>query len=455
MIQLFNRLALCLYKKACIHRLPIWNNRQVEADLEKLYPGQRKEQLLTEYYVNKLAKSLMICAVGVFFGVALGLRGMGDSLLNDSGGIVRGTYEEGIKEVRVETSLGETQQSFVVEVSPKLFSEEELAALRKSFGEQLPKLIVGDNASLNAVTEDLILLEIYEGYPFAVDWESDCADVLRSDGVVEEVEEARDVVLKATICYEEKEWEECLNVRVVPPTFSEEERIHRELEELLFASEQETRYAEEWLLPTAWEGQELVWQQEKENTGMLMGVGGVVVALLVYLLADKDLHDEVEKRRQQMKKSYPDVIHKLVLYLGAGMTIRSTFQRIAQEYEKTKSADGEKKMEKNPIYEEFLHTCRELKAGVSEGAAYEHFGKRTGLQEYIRLSTLLSQNLKKGNSTLMQRLREEAVKASAERIQYGKRLGEEAVTKLLLPMVMMLLVVMLMIMVPAFSTVGT
>ena len=44
---------------------------------------------------------------------------------------------------------------------------------------------------------------------------------------------------------------------------------------------------------------------------------------------------------------------------------------------------------------------------------------------------------------------------SAEsRIQSGKRLGEEAGTKLLIPMVMMLAIVMLIIMVPAFSMMG-
>ena len=81
-----------------------------------------------------------------------------------------------------------------------------------------------------------------------------------------------------------------------------------------------------------------------------------------------------------------------------------------------------------------LYTCRELQGGVSEGAAYEHFGKRTGLREYIRLGTLLGQNLKRGNSTLTERLREEAEKSSAESLLRVRRLGEEAGTKLLVPM---------------------
>ena len=155
-------------------------------------------------------------------------------------------------------------------------------------------------------------------------------------------------------------------------------------------------------------------------------------------------------RKQQMKKEYPNVVHRLTLYLGAGMTVRNAFQRIVQEYEKDKQEKGRESL----VYEEMSYACRKLRAGVSEGAAYEFFGRRTGLQEYIRLSTLLSQNVKRGNSELLNRLREETEKAAVEQLQYGKQLGEEAVTKLLLPMAMMLLAVMLMIIVPAFSSMG-
>ena len=129
------------------------------------------------------------------------------------------------------------------------------------------------------------------------------------------------------------------------------------------------------------------------------------------------------------------------------MTIRGAFQKIAGDYE----AKQESRDRQSPAYEEVLYLCRELNAGVSEGVAYEHFGRRTGLQEYIKFCALLTQNLKRGNSTLLERLREEADKAAQERLQQSKKMGEEAGTKLLVPMVLMLAVVMAMIMIPAFS----
>jgi hypothetical protein len=70
----------------------------------------------------------------------------------------------------------------------------------------------------------------------------------------------------------------------------------------------------------------------------------------------------------------------------------------------------------------------------------------------VRLCTLLQQNLKKGNAAILDRLREEADRASRERLQNSRKLGEEASTKLLIPMVLMLLVIMIIIIIPAFSS---
>lgn len=447
----FYRIALYLYKLSRIHKIFFLVSRQVEADLERLHRGENKQQACTEYYVRKLAKSLLICLVGTLLGLLVSMKSGGDNLIDDTGTVTRGSYEEGAKEIEVECDMEEGTQKFKIQVDAKAFTEEEVNQLFEEFRYKLPEYILRDNFSLQEVSENLCLQEKYEGYPFVVEWESENPEIIHSDGTVGTLwETSAETTIRATISYEEWEWVESYSVKVVPGSFSLGERIHYELEQMLIDSEKNSRTQEKWKLPDSWQGKKIVWKQRETDNGCALLVGGVCVAFLVYLLADKDLHDHVEKRRQQMKRDYVDVVHKLVLYLGAGMTIRGAFQRMAGEYEQERAAGKTER----PIYEELVYVCRELNAGVSEGAVYEHFGRRAGVQEYFRLSTLLTQNLKKGNSTLLQRLREEAEKASAEHIQYGKRLAEEAVTKLLLPMVMMLLVIMLMIMIPAFSSVG-
>jgi len=321
--------------------------------------------------------------------------------------------------------------------------------LYKSFWSELPQLILGENASLQAVCHDLRLSESYENYPFTIEWESLNEAFLQSDGTVGSIERECETELQIIIQYGNWKKVEHLPVVLVPKMWSSEEQLHAELEELLKTAEEQSRSEKEWKLPVEWKGEALLWMQKTEDWSTPVWIGAILISILIYLLADNDLHREAEKKRQEMKRDYPNLVYKIVLYLGTGMTIRNTMQRIVTEYER-----GVDEKKRRAVYEELALTCRELQAGVSEAAAYEHFGKRVGVQEYIRLTSLLTQNLKKGNATLLERLREESQKVTQERLQDGRKMGEEASTKLLLPMVMMLLVVMLVIMIPAFSSVG-
>ena len=98
-------------------------------------------------------------------------------------------------------------------------------------------------------------------------------------------------------------------------------------------------------------------------------------------------------------------------------------------------------------------TCHEMESGITESESYERFGRRCGLQEYVRFGALLSQNLRKGTKGLGQILKLEAIQAFEERKARAKRLGEEAGTKLLGPMFLMLAVVLFIVIVPAFMSV--
>ena len=63
---------------------------------------------------------------------------------------------------------------------------------------------------------------------------------------------------------------------------------------------------------------------------------------------------------------------------------------------------------------------------------------------------MLTQNLKKGSKGLLELLEQESSEAFEERRRRARAEGEKAGTKLLLPMMLMLGVVFLLILVPAF-----
>ena len=440
------RMADFLYECAKARNLPLLNSRQVERDLEKLHPGEDKERLCRTYYVDKTAKSLLLCLAGTILGAVLCFRAGAGNRLEEGGQIRRGTYLEEEQEIILE-EMSE-QEVFRIKVSEQKLDREEAEALYRDFLAELTNLLPGKNPSLREITQDLILPEALEGYPFQVEWKSECPDFLSSSGKVKAVACEEEFLLTAVVTYEDMEWQQDFPVRVTPCVLSEEDRKYREIEILLQQSEEDTRKEAVWILPKELDGTSLVWKQVVRDDSLLFWVAGLVTAAAVFFLKDKDLHGTLEKRKETLRREYSGIVQKIVLYLGAGMTIRGVFGKMAGEYQQARAAGASK----DPVLEEILYTCRELQAGVTETVAYEHFGKRTGVQEYICLCTLLQQNLKKGTSTLLTRLREEADKAALEKLQSSRRRGEEAVTKLLVPMVMMLLVVMVMIMIPAFSS---
>ena len=102
------------------------------------------------------------------------------------------------------------------------------------------------------------------------------------------------------------------------------------------------------------------------------------------------------------------------------------------------------------LYEEVLLVYNELDSGIPEADAYMHFGRRCHLRQYTKLCTLLVQNLRRGNDTLLQVLQEEAESSFEERKNLAREMGEEAGTRLLFPMMIMLGITMLIIIVPAY-----
>lgn len=446
-VSLMYKAALFLYKQMCIRKIPLFVSPQVERDLLQLHPGENIQYLKTEYYVKKLSLVLTVLLLGGIFGITAKISANGKVLLKEDGSIKRGTYLEGKQEIQVTAGMEEDSFDITIGLEPTRLSWEEADGLAESLFEQLPMLILGKNDSLQQVCHDLELLEKYEGFPFQVEWKSSRPDILGSSGSVKEVREEQSLFLTVSLRYEEYEQEEVLEITVISPLLTAEEQVYRELEEYLISLEENSREQEAWILPKQWEGRDIVWRQKVEDNSILLWMAALAVAVVIYRMSDKDLHQQLEKRRQSLRKEYPDLVHRLALFVGAGMTVRGAFGKISADYEKKREDTGRKLS----AYEEILRTWRELQSGTSEGAAFEHFGKRTGQQEYIRLGALLMQNVKRGNSTLLERLREEADKAGEEKLMESRRLGEEAGTKLLIPMVMMLAVVMVMIMVPAFS----
>jgi pilus assembly protein TadC len=165
----------------------------------------------------------------------------------------------------------------------------------------------------------------------------------------------------------------------------------------------------------------------------------------VIVMQEERLRRELTQRQKELRADYPEFVEHFVLLIGAGLNVKGAWERIAGDYRQTKRQE-----KKQYVYEEMLISVYEMENGMSEARAYELFGKRTGLLQYMKFCTLIVQNLKKGSDDLLHILEYEVADAFRERKESAKALGEEAGTKLLLPMMLMLVIVFVLILYAAF-----
>lgn len=415
---------------------------------------EKEKESLRRYYTGKIKLFLIMILLGNTLAFLLYISNGMEGVLVDEKYIYRNDYGQGSRQTNLRAEIiqedgSESSQDFVLVVEERRYEDVMVRQLAAELVKHLPDMILGSNTSLEEVRSDLELIQEAEGYPFRIEWESEDYSYLYSDGHItnEELEPEGVVVsLTAVLLYEDFREECVIPVHIFPPLYSQEELLKKKVQELLTNQETNSRKEEQMELPESVEGNRLQWSEKRdESSGMIFALL-CVAAVLIYLLRDRELQKQIEDRNHQLLLDYPRLVSRMTLYLGAGMTIRNVFRKIAFDYRKEREAGGNMRY----VYEEMLLTCYELDSGVSETVAYEHFGKRCRSIPYMKLSNLLVQNLRKGSNRIQDALRQEARTAFEDRKNMARKLGEEAGTKLLLPMMLMLGIVMVLIMIPAY-----
>lgn len=426
-----------------------WFSNQVKENLEKLYPFSGKEKT-KDFYIQKIRISLLIGISGILLAMMLFATETMYPTIEDNR-IYRQDYKGSAQKIPVRVTLDDGgEHELVLEVNERIYDEEQLEKLYQAAIKELEKVICGENDSLDHVDKDLCLVSEISGYPFQIEWESLDYRYIDMEGKLREAEVPPEGVtagLKAVFTYEDFLAEYLFYVQIYPEILSTEKTEEQKILESVQKAEEKSREQEMLLLPTELEGRKLKWESVKSKTWITVCFLTICAVFSVYFLKDEDLKKEKKKRNDQMCLVYPEIVSKLSVYLEAGMTIRKAWEKICADYEIRKS-DGKR----NYAYEEMQIAGQEMKSGISEMSAYERFGKRCGIQIYSKFSALLTQNLRKGSTKLGPLLKEESRLAFEERKNAARKAGEEAGTKLLFPMMMMLCVVMLMILLPAFMT---
>ncbi|MCR4764015.1 MAG: type II secretion system F family protein [Lachnospiraceae bacterium] len=422
------------------------------AQLGVLEPRVSADAATKLYCADKIGMTLLVIFAGSVLAALVSWSARQEKLIDENRRIARPGYEEtDLTRTLVLTAADDETMREEVEltVTARQYTKEEADALFAEMSKQLPERMLNGNPSLDEVRSDLTLPTQVPGYPFELSWRVGDYDTVHADGRVQTENippEGVVVTLTAQVSYLTYHWDLEFPVRFCPPLYTQEERWQQGIQAVLSEADRASVNEAYMTLPGRIGESGYLWTSKIRDDAGILFLLILLASGAIYVLRDKDLQKRTKEREEELIRDYPQFVSKLTLFMGAGMTVRSVFQRLAAEYDVCRKKGGERRY----LMEEIRRTVHELESGMSETAAYEHFSLRCRTQPYTRLITLLSQNLRKGNSGLLTLLREESKKALAERMDMARKHGEEAGTKLLLPMMLMLAIVMVIIMIPAF-----
>ena len=368
---------------------------------------------------------VLIAAAGLLLGCGIGIYEGRARAWSQEDYFQRNTYGGGAYTEEMEAEIEGEKKKIEVTVEEKKYSRREAEKLMQETAEALDGEILGDNQSVDEIRKPMHLPEHVGDSPVGISWITDHPQILDWEGTLgEEIpQEGVFVTIQGEL------------------SLGESRQLYEGIEK-----ENQGEDTGRLYLPGKVEGKKVRWMRSSSHTGLWVSLLAVLSAVLAAARQEEQKHKKEKERRELLLRDYPDIVGKLVLFLGAGMTIKGAFTRIAADYQKWGQCGP------RPGYEEMAAACKEMERGISEAEAYQRFGARCRLPCYKTLATLLFQNLKKGGRGLLELLEREAAEAEDDRIRNARIKGEQVSSKLLVPMFLMLLVVLVILMVPAYLT---
>jgi tight adherence protein C len=161
---------------------------------------------------------------------------------------------------------------------------------------------------------------------------------------------------------------------------------------------------------------------------MIKFLAALAAALFGYYLPDVFVSNRIQKRQQSIMRAFPDALDLMLICVESGMSIESSFTRVASEI-------GPQSVE---LAEELGLTTAELSYLPERRQAFENLAKRTGHSGVKAVAAALNQAEKYG-TPLGQALRVTAQENREMRMQEAEKKAAALPAKLTVPMIIFFL----------------
>lgn len=371
-------------------------------------------------------------------------------VLQENGTLSRNEFGKGSKEVDLILNAEglEEDYPYELEVAEMRITEKEAKVYFEKAIVEIEESVYAKGDEPSHVEQNLNIQPRYANGLVEAEWRFLDSSAIRCNGeIVSErlVPEGEMVHVQAELtCYEYKEMYE-FYIHVYPIKQTKTEKLIQDIQNAI-AKESE-KYDEDMLqLPEQVDGVQLHWTEPEDHLVLKVLLLEVVIFVVLKILEKEKQKDAFKARQESIRLDYSDIVSKLAILVGAGMSVRQAWDTICMRY----LADRKNHLVKEkPAYEEMLATSHEMQDGGSERTAFQNFSERVGIGEYHRLARILVQSIQKGSKGICGMLEQESADAFESRKLMARKLGEEASTKMMIPLMLMLGIVMAMIMVPA------
>lgn len=395
-------------------------------------------------------KIILVLAGSVILSIAVGFsQSMKDNTVTGISRPVAGQT----KEIEIDAYAHGEDEPFPVNIklSSRSYTDEETDALLEAAYEELLETVKKGNTDLEHVSESLDLRTSYAGGLVSAEWSSSDYETVSFDGTVSNEElgedEIRYVTLPVRLSMGERFKDALVEVTVRAPVLDEASKYVKHIKEAIDTEDMKNSGEEIVPLPVEVDGDEIHFETRSEDVSPLIFIPlGIACAVCIWFYERQRLQKLERDRQQLLSSDYAALSSKLSLLCGAGMTVFSAWKRVAEGYLKDREAGL---TERKESYEKMNEALEMMNNGMSEPEAYARFGESCGVREYKKLGSYLSEYVKKGTGDLKRLLQTEAQESFIRRRAAVKVRAEEAGTRLLFPMMLMLGVVMAIVLLPA------
>lgn len=400
------------------------------------------------YFLTVIKKVLLIFMITI---AAVGIFAVLKHRKNQEIVIDRGSYDTDIEELELQTNIDDKEYSFIVDVLPVEYEPADMGEVFDKGFEYIENVYLGKNTSKDNIVTDLNPISYIDELGLTVKWTSYRYEIINNAGrITEEIlGKPVHVELVAELSYKDYSKKKNYKLTVMGRPVSHAERVINGIKSYINKLQLANINERQIKLPSEIDGYQIIGVR-KDNVTISILLLGTVLAALIITKSFSDLKEGNRQRNKILLQRYPEFVDKLSLYMGAGLSVRGALYKIANiSNRNSESSKTVRNQYSNILEDEIKYTLNEISSGISEGQAYINLGHRLKLSVYLKLTSLLSQNVKKGTKDVLQMLAEEEESSLLLKRELAKKKGEEAGTKLLFPMMLLLGTVLVIVMLPA------